>query len=395
MRDVGAFHLGDDMRAVACQGFAGAFALGVKQSGFELVASCERDGAFGAPMLEANRHLLGDDWEAYEDEETWPDVHDVDLVFGNPPCSGFSGLSVCINIGNGIRADWRKTSSINECMWTLVRYGARLQARAIVFESVQMAYTKGKELMRALHAELEDLTGHEYQLTHVLQNDLSLGGASMRKRYFWVATRYAFGVDIPLLRSPLPTLRDCIGDLEEVPIGFGDEAFGHVVHDCARTRRMSWLASHVDWNEGEASGIAAARYNDRLPDEWFHKDGRPIRTELGDSMYAPRRLAYDKPAPVLRGYGLTEYVHPTLPRNITFREAARIMGYSDDWSVAPAIQRGSVGSKWFGKQIPVAAGRWIASWIRQSAEGRPGPIGLGGSGERVIDVTHAWKAATR
>src|ERR1035437_767860 len=49
--------------AIDCQGFAGGFTLGAVQAGFRLVGKREHPGAFGVASCEANRHLLGNDWQ--------------------------------------------------------------------------------------------------------------------------------------------------------------------------------------------------------------------------------------------------------------------------------------------------------------------------------------------
>lgn len=391
------------MKAIDCQGFAGAFALGVVQAGFEFVGKREQVGGFGVPLVEGNRHLIPGPWEAEAcDPADWTPV-DAELVFGNPPCSGFSGLSVCIVPKGGRpgrmkarasgRVDWRGIdSAANACMWALIDFAARCNPEMVIFESVQQAGRKGRPLMQALRSRLEDLTRATWSLTHVFQNDLSLGGCSMRKRYFFVASRAPFGVELPEL-DRVRTLRDAIGDLEAVPLGGVN---GHVVLNSQRARRMAWLAANVEWNGGEQSGVAVERARAAglcFPADWFTREGHMVRTDSGTTMYAPRRWKYDSPARVLTGMGLEENVHPTQPRTFTHREAARIMGFPDEWNCTPAVERGHAGAKWWGKQIPVAPGRWIATWARESLNGNPGALPAEEVGEReyLIDVTNAYK----
>jgi len=216
------------VRAVDVHGFGGGFTLGAVRAGFELVGKKSREVGFGVLNTLANRDLLGHGWEAQSDEpHLWDPIEDVQLVFGNPPCSGFSTLS---------RKDFRGVNStINECMWELVRYAAKVAPEMVIFESVQQAFTQGKPLMRALHQMLCETTGHKYVLYHVLHNNATLGGASIRRRYFWVASRVPFGVqsdmtwwdtlDKRLYHGPLdyvPPLNDILHDL--VPLGLTMES---------------------------------------------------------------------------------------------------------------------------------------------------------------------------
>ena len=376
--------------AIDVHGFAGAFALGVVQTGFDLKAKREGPGGFGVEQMEGNRHLLGD-FEVQVDEPRNWEPHQADLVFGNPPCSGFSGLSVSIALRDGSRGDWRKASDINHCMADLVNYAAKCNATTVIFESVQMAYSRGLEYMRLLRRALEEQTGFNYSLTHVLQNDLSLGGYSMRKRYFWVASRVEFGVEVPEL-DYVNNLYDAIGDLEAVPLG-GLE--GHATLGSQRSKRLAWLAEQVQWLPGEKSGTAFDKLTEPPPEgPWWTSRGTLHRTDSRTSLYAPRRLDYEKPAPVITGYGLDELFHPRLPRTLTHREVARIMGYPDEWLCEPFMRKQSWSNRW-GKQIPVTAGRWIATNVMASMNGNPGSI-IGeeiGDRERVIDVTAHWKTA--
>jgi hypothetical protein len=74
--------------AVDVMGFAGGFALGMTQAGFTLVGKRELPGGFGVANCLANRHLLGDQWEAQVGPaDSWEVMPNARVVFGNPPCS--------------------------------------------------------------------------------------------------------------------------------------------------------------------------------------------------------------------------------------------------------------------------------------------------------------------
>jgi site-specific DNA-cytosine methylase len=245
--------------AIDCQSYAGGFALGVVQAGFKLAGKREQAGAFGVPAMEANRHLLGTEWIAEDGPaDTWTPVK-VDLLFGNPPCSGFSNRSAMVRgkLDNGEigRVQYRGVDSVaNSCMWDLVGFAAKCDPQIVIFESVQGAYQKGRSLMQALRTDLEKRTGQDWTLYHVLHNVSDLGGAQVRLRYFWVASRIPFGV-LPLHTEPT-TVQDRIGDLETVELGSMD---GHVITETAQTRRINELAAAVTWKPDETSGEAYAR----------------------------------------------------------------------------------------------------------------------------------------
>ena len=348
------------------------------QAGFTLIGNRERNGGFGVPMVEGNRHILGNEFVSEIGESNWTPLK-ADLVFGNPPCSGFSGLS-----GAGKSSGKWTTgadNSINDCMHLLVDYAAKCDPQVVIFESVPLAFRNGRGLMQNLRRKLERETGAEWDLHHCLHNCLSVGGAAMRKRYFFVASRVPFGVTRG--SGPARTLRDAIGDLETVELGAME---GHDMVVVKNTPRIIELATNAEWNGGERWDVPYARLGGTSGDHW---KGRRV----GGDTFAPLRWKYDEPARVLVGDSLQKIVHPTLPRTLTHREAARIMGYPDDWSCAPAVERGANGGEWWGKQIPVPSGRWIATAAAAAIQGNPFDYRGEEIGPReyLIDITHDWK----
>src|SRR5262245_12418172 len=387
-------------RAVDCQGFAGGFTLGMVQAGFTLVGKREMTGGFGVANCEANRHLLGDTWRSESvDPEAWSSV-DADVVFGNPPCSGFSVMSV---------QDFRGADSkIIHCMWAFVNYAVRVRPYVAVFESVQNAYTSadGHALMLALRERLEAGTGYAYTLHHLRHNAIALGGAAVRRRYFWLASRVPFGVERETLpRHPL--LNDVIGDLHNLSATWQAQPYrsppswwstdrrsasgaveGHVGLSNPLTRRIADLMAGVEWEPGMAIGAVAQRYWDthaRLPDSWNGQEEKLVKNEWFMGFTTPVRWRGDGYGRVVTGGGLHNIVHPFLDRTVTHREVARILGFPDDWRILPLRRVSGLNMTW-GKGFTVDCGRWAGRWIRAALDGTPGSYPGELVGDREYDV---------
>jgi DNA (cytosine-5)-methyltransferase 1 len=371
-------------RAIDCLGFAGGFTLGTVQAGFELIGKRELPGGFGVPNCEANRHLLGDGWQAQVGEwETWePRV--VDLVFGNPPCSGFSVMS---------NKQFRGVNSkINDCMWAFTNFAARCAPPVAVFESVRSAYTQGLPLMRALRASLEERTGIKYDLYHVYHNAVELGGAAQRPRYFWVASAIPFGVDFPRVRRP--RLSEVIGDLLGLGSSWEPQPYRRPAtwwsdrvrtstgvvdgHTSAQTpavaRALDLLRGNGGWPEGEHLGEAARRHYEqhgKLPPSWQRVERKVVERNFSLGYTTLTRWRWNDPGRVITGGALQLVLHPVEDRVITHREAARIMGFPDDWIIKPLRRVSGVGMTW-GKGITTQCGRWIATQVRRALDGDPG-----------------------
>lgn len=398
-------------RAVDALSFAGGFTLGVVQAGFELAGKRELPGGFGVPSCEANRHLLGTKWQTQVGPaDEWEVVPNVDAVFGNPPCSGFSVMSAKSFRG----AD----SKINHCMWSFADYAARTRPQIAVFESVQQAFTSasGHDLMRRLRARVEEQTGDHWDLYHIRHNAYSVGGAAQRRRYFWLISRIPFGIEQPR-PTYLPVLADVIGDLATLPLTWQPQPYrapahpwlepqlssrgvvdGHTNTENPHSRRLHDLMNVVEWLPGESVASVTRRCyqrHGRLPESWAATSDKLVARDFAMGFTTPTRWRPDSHARVITGGALGQVVHPWLPRLITHREAMRVLGFPDDWVVLPIRKVSGLGLFW-GKGISVQCGRWIGEWMRSALDGVPGSYrgALIGDREWDINVTHAWKHGT-
>lgn len=390
-------------RAVDVLGFAGGFTLGVAQAGFKLVGKREMKGGFGVANCEANRHLLGDSWRAEAcDPRDWSTV-DANFVFGNPPCSGFSVMS---------SKDFRGADSkINACMWSFSDYVARVDPQVAVFESVQQARTSGHDLMKALRDNVETKTGHRWDLYHVRHNAYHVGGAAQRRRYFWVISRVPFGIE-PTVPARYPLFNEIISDLgglshrtwdaqpyRRPPTWWSKErrsdsgsVDGHVGADTPLTRRVLDLVRESGWFPGESISDVCRRTYERtghLPASFHQTEDKIIRNEFRMGFTTPVRWDGDRPGRVITGGSLVMVLHPTEDRMITHREAARTLGFPDDWYIKPLRGVSGLQMTW-GKGITVDCGRWIADWVRRALDDNPGTYRGVQIGDREwdIDVTH-------
>jgi site-specific DNA-cytosine methylase len=397
--------------AVDVMGFAGGFTLGMVQAGFKLVGKREMVGGFGVANCEANRHLLGSDWETeVGDHSGWSPV-DADVVFGNPPCSGFSVMS---------NKEFRGAASpINHCMWAFTGYVSKVKPLMACFESVQPAYRRedGIALMRQLRAYVEENTGYKYTLYHILHNAYSVGGAAQRRRYFWLISRIPFGVEIPGYKS-YPVLNDVIGDLSDLESTWSKQPYNKIPSNWASSRtspsnmvdghmhmtnpavkRMYDLMEGIEWEPRDHIGAVAKKYylkHGDLPPSWNATKQKLINRDFFMGFTTPVRWDGELPARVITGAGLYNVIHPFKNRMLTHREVARILGFPDDWLIEPLQDVKGLSQTW-GKGITVDCGRWIGMWMLNSLANYPGSHRGEqiGPEEYTIDVTHAYNPNKR
>lgn len=289
-------------------------------------------------------------------------------------------------------------SKINDCMWVLIEYTARIKPEIVIMESVRQAYTGGRPLMQALRAKLEELTGLRYDLYHVMQDALELGGAARRPRYFMVLSQVPFGVEYPTIHR-YPKLHDVWDDLRNHAITWESQPYrrpatfwserpraglttfdGHMNRTGVPIERamdlMEVANTNGGWPPGWSIGRVAEHIYDttgKLPRSWEHMLPKLLTKKPRFHMGFASITRWDpnKHGRVIMGSALDMVLHPWEPRMITHREAARVMGFPDNWLIKPLRGNANLRATW-GKGITVICGKWIGEWCRASLDGHPG-----------------------
>lgn len=390
-----------DPTFVSCNGLAGFMDYGFIEEGFRML---HRTGTldFGNRMADANRHLLGEEWDFNftNDPLDWHVPGEkVDVVMGLPPCSGWSCWSGPANRGPDAKAHAHTRA--------FMTYAGRVTPDAAVFECVGQAFTQGREVMVKYREMVEEVSGVRYDLHHVRMNNLQVGGKSFRPRYFWVAVREGIPFDTDVeWPEGVPTLLDTIGDLADLDDTWDSQPYqvehspwvstqvsqsgkvdGHKQLDNTHNKRVKEMFDYLEqagdeWHWGEGLSIVLKRvfdHHEALPPSWQNKGQKLIERNFDMGFSIPYRWPGNSWANVLTGGALDMVVHPTRPRTITHREAARIQGLPDDWQIKPVRDYGAMRDAW-GKAVSVDAGRWIAKQVKAALFGEAGsnrgePIG--------------------
>ncbi len=342
-------------RPIAVDVFSGAggMSLGIEQAGFDVVAAVEFDPIHAAihalnfPLSKVLcsdvRAQSGDDIrEAVglgEDDE-------IDLVFGGPPCQGFS------LIGYRVLDDPR-----NDLVFHFARLVQELRPRAFVFENVPGMATGGHvqllEELIALFAEI----GYETASPYLLLNAAAYGVPQNRRRLVLIGTRE----DVPDAKYPPeitsvrngktpnghrpygPSVRDAIGDLPDIEdfaeLETTDVLRHHIVGGSEYARRLRGVAkdpkdfSYPRRRDPDVlTGCSRARHTEESRRRFA--ETVPGTTEKISRFY---RLDWDGISNTLRagtardrgGFSAPRPLHPEYARCISVREAARLHSYPD------------------------------------------------------------------
>lgn len=314
------------MKAIAVHGLGGGFTYGVREGGADLVHMIE------TPFAEKIRRLNLPDVPEYQlGTLRGPAIHmPVDLVFGCPPCAGFSVA------GSGMAQHDNPDHPINDGIRDWFHWVHSLRPTIAVLESVPRTFFSpaGRDLWEPLAAKhLED-----YGITLVTYDNQQLGVPQRRVRtLFWAMMGGCPDVLMEWRDNRQCTTSWALTDLGEPTVGWEvDEAgWGHNVRPVSDSA-PDWVMRYVPWG-----GNARKQAEDWHIWEELQKRGRQRPSFLW------RRLHPHRPAPVLLAdacervghyQGDSEGAGERL-RYLSGREVARLMGYPDSFRLAGHLRR--------------------------------------------------------
>ena len=297
-----------------------------------------------------------EDWLAHD-----PDVPQADVVIGGPPCQGFSLLNKNRR-GDIRRALWEPYLDIVELS------GARM----FVMENVSELY-RSPEL-----GQIKGRAGRMgFKTTEAILNAANYGAPQTRKRTVVVGWRDdqvgtpPFPMTpthaAPNLNLPLPawrTVRDVIGNLVE-PEGteIRESEAPHNLH-FGRNPTKTSLARYRAVPPGGNRFDLMKNALEITPACWVRK------TSGGTDLFG--RLWWDRPSVTIRTEFFKpekgRYLHPDKHRPITHREAARLMGFPDDF----VFKGGKTDiARQIGNAVPPDLAGAIAHMVAETLQTKP------------------------
>jgi DNA (cytosine-5)-methyltransferase 1 len=320
----------------------------------------------------------------------------VDVLIGSPPCQGYSTAgfrSKKAVTGYRLDADDR-----NFLFRQMVRAAVELRPRLFLMENVPGMQSARKENLSFLEAAarmLEERAGFATAIWRL--NASAFGVPQDRIRYFLVAS--STGVlparpaeeyqdihraDLDHDALPPVTLGEAIFDLPPREAGTGVAVDRREVRDPAADPRFRrFLTKFGIFHPSPLVFNHTVRYHNERDLELYdllrpgedsvhllEKHGRDdlmrYRKDVFDDKYA--RLRADRPCKTIVAHLAKDgngYVHPSRPRSITLREAARVQSFHDGFAFC-----GSPSDQWvqLGNAVPPVLARAIAASFLRTLE---------------------------
>lgn len=334
-------HIPSGKRPIAIDLFAGCggLSLGFEQAGFDIVAAVEIDPIHAA-VHEYNFPYCKTICADIRDVDG-KDIRrlagigdrDVDIVFGGAPCQGFS------MIGKRALDDPR-----NQLIGQYLRIVSDIRPKYCVLENVKgLTVGKHAQFLAELIDELKRIH-YEVLLPYRVLNAVDFCVPQNRERLFLIAARE----DQKLPQYPQPyhgriTIEDAISDLPDA------DQYERLLSDDSVSVQWETTKNYARQLRGQSPDDTDFSYKRDFDSGCLTASWRTIHGTISQKRFlaAPQgetephsrffKLAWGGQSNTLRagtdsargGFTSPRPIHPTLPRVITVREAARIHSYPD------------------------------------------------------------------
>ena len=268
----------------------------------------------------------------------------VEIIAGGPPCQPFSKAGAS-KIRSLVKAGVRTEHDDRRDLWqSFLEIVLRVKPPAILLENVpDMAIGSDTAIVRTLVAALE---AEGYAVNTALVRACDLGVPQVRQRFFFVALAGETKFDWPSRDRADATLRSAIDDLPHVEGGWRPNggADGFLPYEpqpepSPLIRRAREGLSAKDRFRIYDHITRPVRDDDQLIFESMDSTTRyseideslkRYRDDIFDDKY--KRLDWDKPSRSITAHIARDgywYIHPSQPRTLTIREAARLQTFRD------------------------------------------------------------------
>ena len=323
---------------------AGGLSYGFEMVGFDIKLAVEKD-AWAVETYAANhinKNILEADIYSLDDSFFAEYSGKVDVIMGGPPCQGFS-----IAASNRRKSDDRR----NELYREFLRVVRIVQPKIVLIENVKeiMGYklpdgTKIVDDIKKLIGE----SGYIYDFN--VLNCRHYGIPQDRRRFFFLAVRKdilseEFKLEDLMQKYVRPEISfiEATSDLPVVrPHQYPEDAVQTYTMDAQNDfqrflrRDSTLLYNHIPMQHTEKTVqkfiFLQSENSQQLPDDLKPRVRGDVDT-VSNASYSQNHRIIDgkKVSPTITASFYSSFIHPTQPRNITVREAARIQTFPDSF----------------------------------------------------------------
>lgn len=253
-------------------------------------------------------------------------AQDYDLLYGNPPCSGLS---------LGVKGPQSHEKGPNCHQYRYMDIVKAIQPKAFMYENAPTLLTTGKPILDDFIRNLPN-----YKFTVIREYGMYHNVAMKRQRTFFIGWRDDVFPTIPTLsRDHVEKIgvMDVIGDLVDKD---ENDVQAHKLvpnRPFQELEKFFPLCGVAKGNVGSVNWVVCNEY-EKFEPQLSEKLKKALKTQLwkqreglGYWDKSSVRMPADGTAPSITGY--SSFIHPTLDRQFTIREYARLMNFPDTFEI--------------------------------------------------------------
>lgn len=322
---------GNGIKVMSTFACGGGSSMGYKRAGCEVIAANDIDPemAWHYKLNIKPKHYFLCPINELLTKELPPELFELDILDGSPPCSTFS-------MAGSREKAWGKDKHFREgqakqvlsdLFFDYLDLVGRLKPKVAIAENVKgMLIGNAKGYTKMVMARFKEL-GYRPQL--FLLNSADCGVPQKRERVFFCAVRN--DIDVPPLKLA-PTHRW---------IGAGEATSD--VQEITESER----------EETSPTGTDLRFYNETRPGDYY--DVACMRLHGKPSFFNHVRLHKDRPSPTFTAQ-IDKYNHWSEMRSLTYREAKRIGSFPDDYHA----KTDKIGKYMIGMSVPPKMAEQVA-----------------------------------
>ncbi len=311
---------------------AGGLSLGAQNAGLAIVVAVEQDKA--ASLTFKKNHL---DTTVINEDIRNIDTQQFELkpfiVFGGPPCQGFSTSNT----------QTRNLKNKNNFLFEeFVRFVRKLSPEWFLFENVEgiVSFNKGATLkhIKRCFSELG------YAISSKVLCAADYGVPQNRNRFIMVGNKSGICFEFPKAQKKKITVAEAISDLPDLKNGQqletgnyknGGSTYAKKMRKGSKKPLQNYVSKNEDYVIERYSYIEQGQNWQAIPEHLMlnYKN----RKNCHSGIY--KRLDPNKPSVVISNYRKNMLIHPFQNRGLSVREAARLQSFPDTFVFEGSIMK--------------------------------------------------------
>ena len=312
---------------------AGGLSLGAEMAGASIMFAVEKDKNAAETYRYNHKNtpiICGDIHNVDPLQYVTPiGPNDQLIVFGGPPCQGFS-------TSNTVTRNMQNPN--NSLFEEFVRFVATLNPDWFLFENVEGFYRFENGLIRDKVKKCFEDLGYTVNYSIVVASDY--GVPQHRNRFIMVGNRNGILFQFPEKQTKLPyTVNDAINDLPNLTNGESADSlpyklpisevseYAKLMRKGSRRSKQNYVSRNADYVIERYKYIGQGHNWQAIPEELMknYKD----RKQCHSGIY--KRLEANKPSVVISNYRKNMLIHPFQDRGLSVREAVRLQSFPDNF----------------------------------------------------------------